>query len=190
MISNVKKLRDKQITNTARIIVYAAPPGCCKTTRAISLANHNPKHKILFVSLEMSPIELSKRITNDNVDISDEMIWDEEILSKYDVIIIDYIQLLSKDKTFGVLNLAKELRNKYGINIIILSQLNRAGISYRNLKNSSYIEEVADKVVIMKRVGNDIIFKIEKDRYNMVTNDWYYMYKMENEKWKDCLCEE
>lgn len=185
MINNVKTLRNKQITNYARIIVYAAPPGCCKTTQAIDVANNNLKHKILFVSLEMSPIELSKRIINNNVDISDKMVWDEKVLCKYNTIIIDYIQLLSKEKIFGLLNLAKELRNKHGINVIILSQLNRAGISYRHLKNSSYIEEVADIVYIMKRDGDDIIFKIEKDRYNKITDKWYYMYKMENGKLKN-----
>lgn len=188
MIKNIKSLKDKEINNS-RIIVYAAPPGCCKTTTAYMLVNNNKNAKCLFISLETDPIILSKHITNNNCNISDEMVWDIDKLKKYNILIVDYIQLIKHDMLNTALDLFKILRNKYNVNVIILSQLNRAGISYRNLKNSSYIEEIADEVVILCRNNekNIIIYRTEKDRYGQIDTDWYIAYKIKNGKLWSCL---
>ena len=155
MIENVIRLKNKKVTNNARIVA----------------------------------------LTNKNVDISDKMVWDGKILNNYDVIIINNIELLSKNQTIKWLNTAKKLKNDCKINTGMFTHLisNKEDINYyKSRQNSQYIKEIADKVWILKKDDdndNNILFKIEKSNFEELDDCWYYMYKMENGKLKKCLWE-
>ncbi len=126
---------------------------------------------------------LARKINYPNTYISDKMIWDENILLEYDVIYLDYIQLLSDKDIIRALNLFKDLRNKYLVNIHICSQLNRSGNSYRNLKKSSYLEEVADLIYILEREeDNWVTIHQEKNRYGRLDTAKYIIYDPEQDK--------
>ena len=122
----------------------------------------------------MSPINLSKRITNDNVDISDKMVWDEKILYKYDVIIIDGIQLLSKDKTIKWLNITKKAKSKlngFVTYMFVHLNSNKKDINYwKEHQNSQYIKEIADKVWILKKMMIMITIYFAKSKKVILKN--------------------
>ena len=175
MIKNINEL--KNITPiTSRIIIIAAMPGAYKTTSMIQYIN-NYKDNCLFISLEMSPTYLAKNIENELCDISDKVIFNIEKLKKYKLIVVDYIQLTKNcNKTLSYLKKVRGL----GINIIILSQLNRSGNTYRHLKNSSYLEEIADKVFIYTNKNENLNIKCEKNRYGK--SQWEIGFKLKNKK--------
>lgn len=176
MIKNVSELQKIELINS-RIIIIAATPGSYKTTSMIQYIN-NYKDNCLFISLEMSPTYLAKNIKNELCDISDKIIFNGKKLKKYKLIVIDYIQLAKNcNYTLSYLKKVRDL----GINIIILSQLNRGGNSYRNLKNSSYLEEIADKVFIYTNNNNSMLnIKCEKNRYGK--SQWELELDVKNKK--------
>lgn len=175
MIKNVSELQKIESIN-GRIIIIAATPGSYKTTSMIQYIN-NYKDNCLFISLEMSPTYLAKNIKNELCDISDKIIFNSEKLKKYKLIIIDYIQLVKNcNHTLSYLKKIRDL----GINIIILSQLNRRGNSYRHLKNSSYLEEIADKVFIYTNNNPVLNIKCEKNRYGK--SQWELEFQVKNKK--------
>lgn len=182
MIKHVEELKKENIKNNARITIWAGCPGTYKTTCCIQEINHmeDKKWKVLFISLEMDPASLAQKINYPNTYISDKMIWDENILLEYDDIYLDYIQLLSDKDIIRALNLFKDLRNKYLVNIHICSQLNRSGNSYRN---SSYLEEVADLIYILEREEDGTVhIHEEKNRYGKLNTNKYIIYDPDQDK--------
>ena len=175
MIKNVSELQKIELINS-RIIIIAATPGSYKTTSMIQYIN-NYKNNCLFISLEMSPSYLAKNIKNKLCDISDKIIFNSKKLKKYKLIVIDYIQLVKNcNRTLTYLKKIRDL----GINIIILSQLNRSGNSYRHLKSTSYLEEIADKVFIYFNNNPMLNIKCEKNRYGK--SQWELELEVENKK--------
>jgi replicative DNA helicase len=113
------------------LIVIAARPGMGKTSFLLSLGERiSQYHKTLMISLETSASRLKQMNISDSILIEDSFEINVERLSeillenKPEVVLIDYIQLMTGNRE----SLIKDLKNiavKYNVCLIVSSQLGR-----------------------------------------------------------------
>lgn len=113
------------------LILIAARPGMGKTSFLLSIGKQLSKHnKTQLISLETSQSNLKTRNISDSILIDDSLAINIEQLSdiisqnKPEVVLIDYIQLMTGNRA----NLIKDLKNiavKFNFCLIVTSQISR-----------------------------------------------------------------
>lgn len=205
--------------------VIAGMPGRGKTALAIDIAVNCAKemNKVAFFSLEMFKEDVARRIQknngdtslessglpiliNDEVAISPSMILDVVNKQKVDIIIVDYLQLMTlpnnriesrmdelKSITSGLKSIALELN----IPVVVVSQIGR-GLSNRDNPSlddlccsAPYLREYADSIIYvystfpcyLKRITTDGRFVVAKNDHGQtgtinVKSDTGYVYEL------------
>lgn len=154
------------------LYIVAGRTSMGKTALLLHLAREiAKKHKVLFITLEMSFSELAKRL-NITEDIELYVIdsynyWDISSTireQKFDIVFLDYLQRLgtkgeNRNQELGFLaRELKDLARTHNIPIVVASQLNRQ-VEYRadkqpklaDLRDSGEIEQEADIVLLLYR---------------------------------------
>lgn len=134
------------------LIIVNGKAGSGKSTFLVDISNSIKDNKVCFVDLEGATISRLK--LNDNIEVYTKPINDFSIIDKlvndYDVIIIDYLQLLSR-------SLNKE-------STILLNQLKELSVNLNKVIIVSYCESsyTIDKSIDKCKEYADLIITIEK----------------------------
>jgi replicative DNA helicase len=144
----------------SQLILLAARPGMGKTTLLVNIGKRIANnHPVLLISLEQSKINLIKRYgelnftINDSPEFNIEKLKDAIIESNCEIILIDYIQLISVDRN-NIINSLKTLAIELNVCMLITSQLSRE-LEYRAIDQRRPV--IAD-------LNNSVLF--ESDRIN------------------------
>jgi replicative DNA helicase len=144
----------------SQLILAASRPGMGKTTFLVNIGKRIAnKHPVLLISLEKSKINLIKRYgelnftINDSPEFNIEKLKDAIIESNCEIILIDYIQLISVDRN-NIINSLKTLAIELNVCMLITSQLSRE-LEYRAIDQRRPV--IAD-------LNNSVLF--ESDRIN------------------------
>lgn len=146
MINYMETLKNKNL------IIVNGKAGSGKSTFLVDISNSIKDNKVCFVDLEGATISRLK--LNDNIEVYTKPINDFSIIDKlvndYDVIIIDYLQLLSR-------SLNKE-------STILLNQLKELSVNLNKVIIVSYCESsyTIDKSIDKCKEYADLIITIEK----------------------------
>ena len=146
MIEYMDTLKNKNL------ILVNGKAGSGKSTFLVDISNSIKNKKVCFVDLEGATISRLK--LNDNIEVYTKRIDDFSIIDKlvndYDVIIIDYLQLLSR-------SLNKE-------STILLNQLKELSVNLNKVIIVSYCESsyTIDKSIDKCKEYADLIITIEK----------------------------
>lgn len=143
LLSKDYRLNENIITNIDKdnkITFILGRPGTGKSTMSLIILNHlliSNKNKVLFISLDISKQELkdklilqnkslnySNLIVNDKPAISVEEIEDNlKTDNSIKTIVIDYLQLIVSGNENNVISKLEDIKNKFKVNMIIVSQL-------------------------------------------------------------------
>ena len=156
------------------LTLIGSRPGVGKSSLAFNIMSSIKDKDILFLSFEESKssiesklLKISDSINNIHIDDSPNMNIDEVITTirnnNYDIVVIDYIQLVRNLDNKNILKELKDLANELGITIIVLSQLSR--------EVEGRIPLVSDLSFDMSYVDNTLLLYKDLDKVNISIND-------------------
>ena len=133
------------------LIIVNGKAGSGKSTFLVDISNSIKNKKVCFIDLEGATISRLK--LNNNVDVYTKPINDFSIIDKlvndYDIIIIDYLQLLSRslnEKASTILCQLKELAINLNKTIVISSCE-----SLHSINSNDIFKEYADLIITMEK---------------------------------------
>ena len=145
MIKYMETLKNKNL------IIVNGKAGSGKSAFLVDISNSIKDNKVCFVDLEGATISRLK--LNNNVDVYTKPINDFSIIDKlvndYDIIIIDYLQLLSRSlnkESTTLLSRLKELAVNLNKTIIISSCE-----SSHSINSNDIFKEYADLIITMEK---------------------------------------
>ena len=133
------------------LIIVNGKAGTGKSTFLVDISNSIKDKKVFFVDLEGNTISRLK--LNDNIEVYTKRIDDFSIIDKivndYDIIIIDYLQLLSRslnEKASTILTQLKELAVNLNKTIIISS----CESSHSTDNSKDMLKDYADLIITIE----------------------------------------
>lgn len=133
------------------LIIVNGKAGTGKSTFLVDISNSIKDKKVFFVDLEGNTISRLK--LNDNIEVYTKRIDDfsiiDKIVNNYDIIIIDYLQLLSRSlnkESTTLLEQLKELAVNLNKTIIISSCESSYSINSKDM-----LKDYADLIITMEK---------------------------------------
>lgn len=134
------------------LIIVNGKAGSGKSTFLVDISNSIKNKKVCFIDLEGATISRLK--LNNNVDVYTKPINDFSIIDKlvndYDIIIIDYLQLLSRSLNKESTTLLEQLKElAVNLNKTIVISSSESSFSIDNSKD--IFKEYADLIITMEK---------------------------------------
>lgn len=143
------------------LILVNGKAGTGKTTFLVDIANSLKDKKIYFMALE-GPI-IGRFKLNDNIEVYKKFKYDfatiDKIANDYDVIIIDYLQLLCNslnEEATTILSHLKELATKLNKTIIISTCESSTSIDLRK----EFFKRYTDLTITLENTNGPLVFKL------------------------------
>lgn len=146
MIKYMETLKNKNL------IIVNGKAGTGKSTFLVDISNSIKDKKVFFVDLEGNTISRLK--LNDNIEVYTKRIDDFSIIDKivndYDIIIIDYLQLLSRSLNKKSTTLLEQLK-ELAVNLNKVIIVSYCESSYTIDKSIDKCKEYADLIITIEK---------------------------------------